>query len=250
MIRWWVMSAAVSQSLEAVFREVTADWDLLERKLIRGWEDQLRAMSAEMNSLRVEGGWLRGPFEVMGILGLERDEVRNCRMLCWLLDPGAGHGLGAAFLERFLDRAGIRVDPATLGSAVVRTEVTRTVILDGRPEVSRADLVITAGDIVVVVEAKIDAGLFENQVRKYVGAWPSETRFVVLTRHHQQLGLGHPLWMSLQAAPEGLDRWSGMSWRDIGDDLDAALIEKSGRPAPGRIAAMDYSETIRRFLRG
>lgn len=39
---------------------------------------------------------------VFELCSLGRDEVRNCRVLAWLLDKNAPHDLGARFLERLL----------------------------------------------------------------------------------------------------------------------------------------------------
>ena len=56
---------------------------------------------SELRRLHAERGKGVNPFEV---LGLQTSEIHHSRVLKWLLDPGAAHGFGTAFLEGFLRR--------------------------------------------------------------------------------------------------------------------------------------------------
>ncbi len=41
-------------------------------------------------------------FNIFGVLRIEKAEIRHSNVMAWLLDPQGSHGLGQAFLRRFL----------------------------------------------------------------------------------------------------------------------------------------------------
>ena len=89
---------------------------------------------------------------------LEQLEVKNCKVLRWLMDERGDHGLGKAFLIRLLKiiQCGGRLD-ATIASlqqtayAVLNEVNIRSDIYD------RLDIVVKSKDVCLFVEAKINA---------------------------------------------------------------------------------------------
>ena len=57
---------------------------------------------AEVKRLLAEAGAQAARFNLFELLGLASDEERHSRILGWLFDPAQNHGLGEAFLTKFL----------------------------------------------------------------------------------------------------------------------------------------------------
>src|SRR4051794_35670092 len=93
----------MSSAFAADFDEMTRRWDAIERGRVERWNDQFASMHLLQRELQAAGRWVRGPEDLMGVLRLGRDEVRNCRVLAWLFDPLGAHGLGDRFLRAFLE---------------------------------------------------------------------------------------------------------------------------------------------------
>ena len=68
------------------------------------WEQWLTGLSDPLAAAR-RGGFLCDPWE---IAGLKRDEVRNSRVLAWLLAPRESHGFGDLLLSSLLAELGRR----------------------------------------------------------------------------------------------------------------------------------------------
>lgn len=228
-------SSATAAAWQATFDEVVARWDDLalsarrsERLVVRGWTDLLALMTEHQGELLETGLWTSGPSELMAVLGLHHDEVRNCRVVRWLLDPSAPHGLGTGFLSAFLARIVDDVTELPLGAAAVGVEEVRGS--------TRADIVIRVGELLVVVEAKTFAPEGDGQCDEIEQEWSDESpELVFLTRRRHPPRNGDP-------------RWHLLAWADIADDLDAALAATTHSPAPGRPAAREYLRALRRYL--
>jgi hypothetical protein len=89
----------------------------------------------------------------MSVLGIDRAEVMNCRVLRWLLDPLSTHVLGTAMIGAFAEVLHVELDQPAKAS--VRVEVVQ-------PE-SRADVALTGPGWTVVIEAKVDSPEGEDQ---------------------------------------------------------------------------------------
>ena len=82
----------------------------LERLLSDARTEQCRALKrfaaddrlAEVKRLIAESGAQAARFNLFELLGLASDEERHSRILGWLFDPAQNHGLGKAFLTKFL----------------------------------------------------------------------------------------------------------------------------------------------------
>jgi len=191
---------------------------------------RLVALQRNEVSLRSEGAWTAGPSSLLEVLRLQRDEVRNCRVLRWLLDPITPHGLGAVVLERFLadlaDAGAPLLDEPHL--ATVETEVTRAD--------TRADIVVRHPRGTVVVEAKINAGEGDGQGAGLAAQWPGAT-LVFLTRSGAAM------------TSAGGSTWIRYRWRRILQHVDDALDQASApanrQQAHARRAVADYLEGTR-----
>ena len=109
---------------------------------------------------------LADQLNVFVAMGAVRQELRHSDFLSFLLDPNANHGLGAAFISRFLERAlddgesevGVgEIIDADLSTATVRREWRHIDILV-HDAVNR---------IVCVIENKIGADEHSGQLERY-----------------------------------------------------------------------------------
>jgi hypothetical protein len=101
--------------------------------------------------------------------GLGTDEVRNTRVLAWLLDRFEDHGQGSSVLESLIDRVNSRCGATGVDASVVRNSSywTRT---ESRPLSSlesRVDIEIESDSFLIFVEVKIYAGETGDQLDRY-----------------------------------------------------------------------------------
>lgn len=107
------------------------------------WPDVLAEMAAARDRVIAGDTWIAGPSTLMGVLDLVRGEVQNCRVLRWLLDPLARHGIGALLLADLANHLRASLPDPALARATV--EVSRAT--------SRADTVIegrSGGRVIVL----------------------------------------------------------------------------------------------------
>lgn len=201
---------------------------------------RLEALRTEERSLRAQGRWVAGHSTLIEVLGLERDEVRNCQVLRWLLDPMAPHGYGADALHLVLDRLnGLTVRRGLAPQEYPGAELATLVVEETRGN-TRADLVVNGQSWTVVFEAKIDAGEQPAQGRRLSELWPNAT-YVFLTRRGTEMHT------------TGEDPWIPMRWSDVlGAVRSAAALRADGAPVgPGvdraRRAVADYLHGARRL---
>lgn len=209
--------------------------DLVRSELI----SLLRADEAR---LRVEGRWVAGPTSLIEVLGLERDEVRNCRVVRWVLDPLAPHGLGGDALRLVLERVNqLATEQGVEPQDFPRADDATVTVEEARGN-TRADIVITGPTWMVVVEAKIGAGEQFEQGRRLSELWPDAT-YVYLTRRGSGM------------ATAGEAEWIKMRWADLlGAVRQAAAESWSDPPASpevdrARRAVLDYLHGARRLTR-
>lgn len=81
--------------------------ELVIEKTIRAYSDgsATRLTEAEVDLKPYEG--LPVHFDILALMGVNRNEAVFCQLLTWLLTPGNSHGVGDAFLRLFLARLGI-----------------------------------------------------------------------------------------------------------------------------------------------
>lgn len=220
---------AAGASLEDRFNAIAAEWHVARRsageRRLEGWETSLVAMATEEAALRTAQKWQTGPADFLGVVGRARDEVTHSMLLGWLLDSAGRHGLGNRMAAALLSRLGLEV--ADEDHFIVRLEVTA--------EKSRADIILSSGDVKVVIENKVDAMEHRWQCELLAADHPGAQTLIFLTP------TGRP-----PTTASADDHWYSMRWSVIGDLLDSALRETG--PAPGRHIAEDYLSTLRREM--
>ena len=129
------------------------EWDEIAvrrtRALLAEWRGAMTGMRRRHDRLVSDGLWLTGPSDFLEIVGLARHENTHSRMLQWLLDPTARHGLGCEFVERLLEHCS--EEPVSLPLAVKK--VAFSVWRNDR----EADLVVWGENFTLVIENKVDA---------------------------------------------------------------------------------------------
>ncbi len=139
------------------------------------WPDAIGAMRSEHDRLLRQGEWVSGRADLLAILGRRRMELDHSAMLAWVLDPRKPHGLGGAFLERILsacwrDETFVGMEHATSDREVSRNG-------------ARADVVVTAPGLCLIIEVKVDAPEGDEQCESYRLQWGAEpgAKFIFLT---------------------------------------------------------------------
>lgn len=110
---------------------------------------------------------LLAEFNIFEAVGMTRQEIRHSHFLAFLLNPAQNHGLGDAFLKRWLKNvliaaeqppvSPIDIDIADMQQADVRREWRHIDILVHDPE----------NKLVCLIENKIDSGEHSNQLKRY-----------------------------------------------------------------------------------
>lgn len=103
-------------------------------------------------------------FNPWEISGLKDDEIRNTKVLQWILDPKGSHGFGHLFLYTLImylnNDCKINFPETVTENYQVRTEVAY--------DNSRIDLEISDADFYLIIEVKINAAEGKDQLKRYV----------------------------------------------------------------------------------
>jgi PD-(D/E)XK nuclease superfamily len=190
-------------------------------------------ISADLDALRASGRWISGPTTMLEIIGRTRSEAPHEKLIAWLLDPLATHGLGSAVLAALIARLeGDRApSPEQLIRARVRTQVVRAS--------SRPDIVVTMPGKRLVIELKIDAKEGDKQTTQQANDYANDpgAQFVYLT---------------LRDLPPNDPRFEHLLLRDLYGFLRPALETAPSPVFPahmrGRSVAEDYAATLERML--
>lgn len=199
---------------------------------VEGLEDDrltLQKLVQLESHLVSEGRWAAGPATLFAVLGLQHQELANCRVLAWLLDPLAPHGLGATALRsllRHLDH--VAEEPPF--SNVDGLERTAIVLEEARGR-TRADVVLYGPSWTIVIEAKMGATEQPEQGRRLADAWP-DAIYVFLTKR------GKPM------VTTGGSTWIPLTWTTVFSLVGAALRHANPPSTPAaetaRAAVRDY----------
>jgi hypothetical protein len=212
------------------FGDYQAAWASATTVTLPGdWQDGFREAEAAHDDLIRAGRWQSGPRSLLGVLGLRSSEVDHSKVLAWLLDPTARHGLGSALLERLLVRLGM---PATHARHRIRVAVEEECQPGDRPDVGYVDIVVRGDGWTVVIENKVWSGQHGRQLDTYHASYTDgATTFAFLTPD------GIP---ARSADPQVAAAYIPLSWRrHVIPDLQSALdgcAADSTFPA----AALDY----------
>lgn len=194
----------------------------------------------EADALVDAGLWTSGPSDMLSVLGRQRDELMNSRLIGWLLVPTNKHSLGRRFLTSFVDH--LWPDEALLrtGPVFVDTEVTASALDEtGQLREARADIVLRGEVVTIVIENKLDAGEQYEQCERLYWGWaaePGETRWVFLTPTGRA-----PVTATSDAAKAA---WRTMSYAALRDLLGSAVKGAGAVPSTGRSTAMQYLASL------
>jgi hypothetical protein len=201
------------------------------------WAADMTAMRNEHDELLNNGAWLFGPDDLLSVVGRRTHELTHSAMIAWLMDPTGRHGLARTVLDGLL----VRLWPEkTLPSTPIRVE--REV--DQRVErvQARADVIVRAGDSIIVLENKVGAGEGHQQCWRLHEVWKDEAqdvRWVLLTLD------GSPP----RTAGDAVASWLCLSYRDLRDIIVKALAAVPAREGTGRQTLSQYLITLESIVR-
>lgn len=180
------------------------------------FEQWLKDLSEPMKIAK-HGGFLCDPWELSG---LKRDEVRNSRVLAWLLDPRGSHGFGNLLTDALLAELSRRY--TTFNFPVISGDDCR-VRVETSPDGdngNRLDIEIYSPNFYVIIEVKIDAIEGDEQLLRYGELGASIA--------------GNRPWGMVFLTPSGCDsitagRFMGkvipISWKNLSSVLNCRLRE-------------------------
>ncbi|MEH0820483.1 MULTISPECIES: PD-(D/E)XK nuclease family protein [unclassified Micromonospora] len=207
---------------EQRLRELAAEWDTVNRTQVGQWEKQLRVLATEAAAIKAAGQWRAGPRTLLEVLGVHELERKLVTCLAWVLQPEGHHRLGNRVVKGLFGELGLPFDP-TARVRVSREETRFTP--DGKR--TPADLIVRAGRVCVLLEAKVNAGEHGDQCARLARLWANEaTTLVYLTRDRDEPGGS--------VVPAG---WNQITWRHI-TGLMAPL------PDDASAGARDFLETL------
>ena len=180
-------------------------------------------------------GYACDPWE---IAGLERNEVRNCMVLSWLLNPQGSHGFGGILLETLINEINLRSHEKPLPPpgkfCTVRTESNP----DGDVS-NRYDIEIDDEKFYLIIEVKIDAPESSNQLKRYgliaqVRADKRPWGIVFLT----------PKGIASVTAGIFYNKITSLSWRNLSKMLTKCVREECKKSSDKKGASQYMTEQI------
>ena len=222
---------------QAAFDDMLDEWDSISRGRtvdLDGWQRAVETMVSEERALRSEGRWVHGRDDFFGVLGMTRAEIRHSRIIAWLLDPCARHGLGVRVLHGLIHRVFGSTDANRLAEHLFAARTTCEAPVDG----GRLDIVVEAPGLYLVIENKVDAPEGDQQCDHYLLHTPRrDARFVLLSPD------GRPP----RSEDEGVrSAFKLLRYRDLAVILRSALTAVPPSPGRGRHIAEDYLRTLQK----
>lgn len=185
-----------------------------------------------------QSGWLCDPWQVAG---LKRDEVRNSRVLSWLLNPRGSHGFGDKLLVALLAEIKLPSFPLMVSPSC---RVQEEQCPDG-DQSNRVDIEINDANFYLLIEVKIQASEGEQQLARYgdiaakrAGSKPWGMIYLT-TRGNQS-----------KSAGKWIDKVIPMSWQQLAHILTNALPKKKETEAHAMVTALlahSFFRHIRQF---
>lgn len=99
------------------------------------------------------------------IIGASKTEIRHSNFLSWILNPKASHGLGEAFLKRFVRE--IVSDSRALGISEIEVEQLDFNKVKVLREWNNIDILVEFKELVFVIENKVLSKEHSNQLTRY-----------------------------------------------------------------------------------
>ena len=179
-----------------------------------------------------QSGWLCDPWQ---IAGLKRDEVRNSKVLSWLLNPSGSHGFGGALLVAFLEAINARL-PKEQSKYHLQISHNCRVRAEQSPDgdqSNRVDIEIDDANFYLIVEVKIDAGEQEGQLERYANqaqkrAYKRKWHIVYVT----------PNGRKPTTAGQHNEQVVCMSWRDVATALSRVLPKRNTTEPHAMVTAL------------
>lgn len=223
------IETAQLRRLRLLYDGITVMPDLTADGRIDTDRHTLQKMVQIESQLISEGRWAAGPATLFAVLRLQHHEIANCRVLGWLLDPLAHHGLGATALRSLLRSLDSLVEEPHFPS-LVGLERTTIVLEEARGR-TRADVVLYGPNWTVVIEAKTDAAEQPEQGQRLAANWPDAV-YVFLTKR------GRPM------STAGDSNWLPLTWTAVFDLVRDALRDAdppfTAAAGTARAAVRDY----------
>jgi len=130
------VTSAPAAADTATFAELTSRWQAVLTAIeareageaeivVARWIPRFRELLMRQLELKRVGQWTRGRADFLGVMWMERAEIRHSRLIAWLLDPLGRHGLGAGVLRALLGRCFPGEDFEPLEEARPECEVIR-----------------------------------------------------------------------------------------------------------------------------
>lgn len=188
-------------------------------------------MRQQESALRRDGHWVSGPSDLLAIAGVADRELAHSAVVAWLLAPTARHGFGSRLLEDILV-AGWDPPVPDVSAAVVQREVVR--------ESRRADIVVTAGALTLIIENKVWSVESDAQCEDLYRLWAGDgdARFLLLSPD------GRPPRQTVTAAAAAA--WRSMSYAGLVDWLDKH--QPAGPQTLALQSIVQYLETLRSLV--
>lgn len=199
---------------------------------VEGLAQTLDALKAPLQTARGRGELS----DIWSIAGIGHDEVRNSRVLAWLLDPVGSHGFGDAFIRALWQRIrGFEL-------AGFEIENLRSVTRENYPIASsehRVDIEIGGADFVVFIEVKVYAGESKaSQVAQYLAL----ARQKASNLHRSNCAV---IFLS-EMAPSAIEGIVPCRWRDVAASIKSAIYSKDRTSITAQLAAQ-FATHIKRF---
>lgn len=192
----------------------------------------LNALKAPLQTARGRGDLS----DIWSIAGIGHDEVRNSRVLAWLLNPAGSHGFGEAFIRALWQRIrGFELAGFEMESVL---SVTR----ENYPIASsehRVDIEIGGADFVVFVEVKVYAG--ESKVSQ-VGQYLALARQKAAILHRKNCAVVFLSEMPLS----GVEGILPCRWRDVANSI-RTVVNNVDRTSVAAHLATQFANHITRF---
>jgi len=167
---------------------------------------------------------LVSPFNIFEVLGATWHELRHSRFLAFMLDPRGSHGLGDAFLRRFLLHTLKQVEPDARPISLVDIDVADFAEVEVRREWRSIDILVLIPSLrlAVVIENKIYSSEHDDQLARYMAEV-----------ENSRLG---PLRAGIYLTPAGDapsdDRYLPQNYAVVADLTADLLVSFSGRIGP------------------
>ena len=223
---------------ESLFQVMDAEWQGIVQQSpaadtnVAAWNAEMERLCREHDALARSGRWVIGSDDLLSVIGRARYEVYHSAVIAWLLNPLGKHGLGTALLEALLGECGIGAVP-DLHLARPEVEVQRGD--------TRADIVVFAPGMTLVIENKVDAGEQDRQCDRLHEKFEAEPGavFVFITPTGRAPST---------ATGERSNHWTNLSYRRLAELLERALDDSAAKGAAttGRATAQGYLVTLRR----